>query len=254
MGTLGALSPTPHIPGGPPHWGHHQPPTPLGTRSPQRALLVVGSKGTKSPLGTLGALSPTAHIPGGPPHWGHHQPPPPLGPGHPRGHCQPWGPKGPNHPWGPSGHHHPLPPSLGDPNSGNTISPHHPLDPVTPESPAGCGVLRDQITPGDPWGTITHSPHPWRTPTLDTLPPFVTPRGVEGGGGSHSPLGMMTDSAVADADLVTFPGPRGLRLSAPPSGVTPGCRGLRSPNSVRGGGCTRSPKGKDVEMMGGGDT
>ena len=187
-------------------------------------------------MGTFGAPSPTPHIPGRPPPWG------PLGPGHPRGHCWLWGPKGPNHPWGPSGHCHPLPISLGDPHIGDH------WDLVTPERNAGCGVLRDQITLGDPWGTVTHSPHPWRTPTLGTLPPFVTPKGV---GGSHSPLGMMTDSAVADADLVTFPGPRGLRLSAPPSGVTPGCRGLRSPNSVRGGGCTRSPKGKDVEVMGG---
>ena len=74
------------------------------------------------------------------------------------------------------GHRHPLPTSQEDPHNGDTISPHHPWDPVTPEGPAGCGVLRDQISPGDPQGTVTHCPHPWKTPTLRT-PPAPMPLG-----------------------------------------------------------------------------
>ena len=131
------------------------------------------------------------------------------------------------------GHHQPPPSTL--------------RGPMNPDGTAGCGALKGLYhplgTPGAPSARAPPPPPLWRNPSQGTLPPLVT----RGGGirGGHSPLGMMTDSAVADADLVTFPGPRGLRLSAaPPSGVTPGWRGRRSPSSVRGGGCTRSAKGE----------
>lgn len=66
----------------------------------------------------------------------------------------------------------------------------------------------------------------------------ATPAGrgwVCGGGGERRravPVGIMTDSAVAEADLMTLPPARGLRFSAVESPVSCWCRARRSTKSL----------------------